>query len=53
MPEAPRPQPDWQTITLFVSSTFSDLHRERDTLRDIVIPELNRELRSRRCRICR
>lgn len=49
MPEAPRPQPDWQTITLFVSSTFSDLHRERDTLRDIVIPELNRELRSRRC----
>jgi hypothetical protein len=32
------------TIPLFVSSTFSDFHAERDSIRDVVVPRLNAAL---------
>lgn len=38
----------WRTRHLFVSSTFGDMHAERDHLRQVVFPELERRLRARR-----
>ncbi len=37
----------WRTRPLFISSTFKDLHAERDYLRDFVFPELQENLRQR------
>ena len=31
----------WRTIKIFISSTFSDMHSERDVIRKLVIPKLN------------
>lgn len=31
----------WRTIKIFISSTFSDMHSERDVIRKLVIPRLN------------
>jgi TPR repeat protein len=39
---------DWRTIHIFVSSTFNDMHAERDYLRHVVFPELAQRLRARR-----
>ncbi len=39
------------TIPLFVASTFFDFHRERDSIRDVVVPRLNAELAPLGCRI--
>lgn len=38
-------------IPLFVSSTFSDFHAERDSIRDVVVPRLNAEVKHFGCRI--
>jgi hypothetical protein len=42
------PETRWRVLNLFVSSTFSDLHAERDHLRHVVFPELEQRLRARR-----
>lgn len=39
------------TIPLFVSSTFSDFHAERDSIRDVVVPRLNSALTHLGCRV--
>ena len=36
----------WKTYSVFISSTFSDMQSERDYLTMVVLPRLNRELRS-------
>lgn len=38
----------WRALHLFVSSTFNDMHAERDHLRHVVFPELEERLRARR-----
>ncbi len=35
----------WKTLTIFVTSTFRDMHAERDHLRRIVFPELEERLK--------
>lgn len=40
--------PPWRTCSLFVSSTFEDMHAERDQLQRIVFPALAEWLRERR-----
>ncbi|MCC6795259.1 MAG: DUF4062 domain-containing protein [Candidatus Hydrogenedentes bacterium] len=42
---------NWQTRPVFVSSTFRDMHVERDYLRDHVFPELAERLQARRHRL--
>lgn len=37
----------WRTVTIFVSSTFRDMHEERDILNKRVFPELAERLRAR------
>jgi hypothetical protein len=39
----------WKNIPIFISSTFVDMHAERDHLRRFVFPELEERLRERRC----
>jgi hypothetical protein len=41
----------WRSISVFVSSTFQDMHAERDYLREYVIPELEERLRHRQCHL--
>ncbi|MBN1453170.1 MAG: tetratricopeptide repeat protein [Anaerolineales bacterium] len=41
----------WKTITLFISSTFRDMHAERDELNNVVFPALADRLKTRRCRL--
>ena len=41
----------WKTIPLFISSTFRDMHAERDQLNNVVFPALAERLRARRCRL--
>jgi hypothetical protein len=38
----------WYSQPVFISITFSDMHAERDHLRDFVFPELAERLRERR-----
>jgi len=38
----------WRTRPIFISSTFRDMHAERDWLRNRVFPRLEEELRRRR-----
>jgi len=38
----------WRSRPVFVTSTFRDMHAERDHLRDFVFPELAERLRARR-----
>src|SRR5439155_26494131 len=38
----------WRTRPIFISSTFRDMHAERDWLRNHVFPRLEEELRKRR-----
>ena len=32
---------DWKTITLFISSTFNDMHDERDFIKRHIVSRLN------------
>ena len=41
--------PIWRTRPIFITSTFRDMHAERDYLRTHVFPELEERLRERRC----
>lgn len=41
----------WKTVPLFISSTFRDMHAERDVLSNVVFPALQEKLRARRCRL--
>src|ERR1039457_1916897 len=41
----------WKTISLFISSTFRDMHAERDQLNRVVFPAIEELLRPRRCRL--
>src|ERR1035441_5951802 len=41
----------WKTIPLFISSTFRDMHAERDELNRVVFPALEERLKGRRCRL--
>lgn len=38
----------WETVRVFISSTFSDMHAERDHLVKVVFPELRRRLEKHR-----
>ena len=46
-----QPGNSWQTIKIFVSSTFNDMHGERDAINKVVIPHLNDLLRSQRIKV--
>ena len=39
---------NWRTFPIFISSTFKDMHAERDMIRKIVIPKLEETLRDKR-----
>ena len=41
----------WIVRPIFITSTFRDLHAERNLLRDYVFPELEERLRGRRCHL--
>lgn len=41
----------WQTYSIFISSTFSDMQAERDYLKEIVLPRVEDELRKRRIKL--
>ena len=41
---------DWRTVRVFISSTFRDMHGERDAITRHVFPALNQRARSRRVR---
>jgi TPR repeat protein len=41
----------WKKIPIFISSTFRDMHAERDHLMRVVFPELQERLRKHRCYI--
>ena len=41
----------WKTIPLFISSTFRDMHAERDQLNRVVFPAFEERLKPRRCRV--
>ena len=41
----------WKTIPLFTSSTFRDMHAERNQLNLVVFPALDERLKGRRCRL--
>ena len=47
--EADRNQDDmeWKTYSVFISSTFADMHSERDFLKMFVFPQINEELKKR------
>ena len=40
--------PSWQTVRVFISSTFRDMHAERDHLVKVVFPALREELEKHR-----
>jgi WD40 repeat protein len=42
------PLPQWKTVRLFISSTFTDMPAERDVLVRLVLPRLRRECEQRR-----
>ena len=41
----------WQTFSIFLSSTFADMHAERDHLKNVVFPKLDEELTKRRIKL--
>eukprot|EP00741_Cyanophora_paradoxa_P019806 tig00021168_g19115.t1 len=47
----PRSSSGWATIRIFVSSTFKDMHGERDHLTRTVFPELNERAKALKVRI--
>ena len=38
---------NWKTYSVFISSTFADMHSERDYLKMFVFPQINEELKKR------
>ncbi len=42
---------DWESMSIFVSSTFRDMQSERDYLHQFVFPELEERLKARRCHL--
>jgi hypothetical protein len=42
---------EWRTVRVFISSTFRDMHAERDHLVRFVFPRLREELLQRRIRL--
>jgi hypothetical protein len=40
--------PNWRTVRLFISSTFRDMHAERDYLVKVVFPDLRERLERHR-----
>lgn len=44
-------QSSWYNQPLFICSTFKDMQAERDHLRDVVFPELERRLRGKKCHL--
>jgi hypothetical protein len=44
-------QSHWRTVRVFISSTFNDMHGERDVLTRVVFPQLNNICKSRRVRV--
>ncbi len=42
---------NWRTIPLFVSSTFQDMHAERDHLKEHIFPILEERLLKRNCQL--
>ena len=43
--------PEWKTASVFISSTFNDMHSERDYLIKYVFPELAEKLEKRKIRL--
>ena len=41
----------WHSRPIFITSTFRDMHAERDYLRTVVFPELEERLKERRHRL--
>lgn len=41
----------WRTVRVFISSTFTDMHGERDQLTRSVFPALNNMCKTRRVRV--
>ncbi|MBN2576809.1 MAG: DUF4062 domain-containing protein [Deltaproteobacteria bacterium] len=50
-PGTPRQAPAWKTVHVFVSSTFNDMHAERDYLVKEVFPELRDWCEERKLRL--
>jgi hypothetical protein len=48
---ATRTDNSWRTIKVFISSTFNDMHGERDVINKEVIPDLNELLRCQRIKV--
>ncbi len=43
-------QSNWRTVRVFISSTFNDMHGERDVLTRVVFPSLNNACKANRVR---
>ncbi len=43
--------PSWRTVRVFISSTFKDMHAERDLLVGAVFPELRQKLERHKVRL--
>lgn len=41
----------WRTVRVFISSTFNDMHGERDALTRVVFPAVNNRAKNRRVRV--
>ena len=41
----------WKTVKIFVSSTFRDMHGERDLINDLVVPQINEILKRYRVHV--
>ena len=51
MPEQAAAVNVWRTRPMFITSTFRDMHAERDWLKNHIFPELEERLRARRCHL--
>src|SRR5688500_19887707 len=51
MDASPAPSSPWRVQAVFISSTFKDMHAERDHLRHHVFPTVAERLRARRCHV--
>ena len=51
MENKPQSSFSWQTFSIFLSSTFADMHAERDHLKNIVFPKLEEELSKRKIKL--
>jgi tetratricopeptide (TPR) repeat protein len=51
MENNPQSSYSWQTFSIFLSSTFADMHAERDYLKNVVFPKLDEELSKRKIKL--